>query len=212
MAPDDFKDRMTSFSDCVVISVDPDIREIGLLVYIIFKISRQLLRAGFLSRGGVAKGQLYHADNTASRSTGTPMVFGPAFISAYQFESTHADGPRVILENSVREHIRRKCRDIRNSRLTAFLETHIKRAEDGPAYIDIFADFGTSTYYEAAPDISSEVETIRAHICSALDQSADRPLHFRKNAVLARQFNKAVQRAGWPRYVIDGELLPGKEG
>lgn len=209
MSANDFTDRMTSFSDCVVISVEPDIREIGLLVYIVFKICRQLLMEGFLSRGGVAKGPLYHDNSPMTGNVGAPMVFGPAFVNAYLFESTHADGPRVILENSVREHIRKKCRTPHhNTRLTAFLETHIKRAPDGPAYIDVFADFGVSSYYTSESDLSSEVKTIREHLCAALDQTADKPHHFKKNAQLARQFNAAVQRAGWHDSLIDGELLP----
>lgn len=211
MTADDFEDRMTSFSDCVVISVKPDIREIGLLVYIVFRICRQLLMAGFLSRGGVAKGLLYHEDSSTLGKSGAPMVFGPAFVNAYLFESTHADGPRVILENSVREHIRRKCSEMPNTRLTAFLNTHIKRAEDGPAYIDIFADFGASDYYETVPDVSSEIEAIHGHLCAALDQTADRPLHFKKNAQLARQFNIAVERAGRGGYHIDGDRLPKRD-
>ncbi|WP_322021136.1 MULTISPECIES: hypothetical protein [unclassified Burkholderia] len=209
ISPADFSDQMTSFSDCVVISVEPEIREIGLLVYIVFKICRQLLMEGFLSRGGVAKGLLYHDNNAPSGNMGAPMVFGPAFVNAYLFESTHADGPRVILENSVREHIRRKCRaPNHNTKLSAFLDTHIKRASDGPAYIDVFADFGSSSYYTAAADLSSEVKTIREHLCAALDQTADKPHHFKKNAQLARQFNAAVHRAGWHDQMIDGDLLP----
>ncbi|ALK29030.1 hypothetical protein [Burkholderia plantarii] len=211
MTANDFEDRMTSFSDCVVISVKPDIREIGLLVYIIFRICRQLLMAGFLSRGGVAKGLLYHEDGATSGNSGAPMVFGPAFVNAYLFESTHADGPRVILENSVREHIRRKCLQMPETKLTAFLNTHIKRAEDGPAYIDIFADFGANDYYETAPDVSSEIETIHGHLCAALDQTADRPLHFKKNAQLARQFNHAVERVGRVDFHIDGDRLPTRD-
>ncbi|MBW9107775.1 hypothetical protein JNB89_28935 [Paraburkholderia phenoliruptrix] len=211
MTSRDFEERINSFSDCVVISVKPDIREIGLLVYIVFKISRQLLMAGFLSRGGIAKGLLYHEDGSSSSNAGPPMVFGPAFVAAYVFESTHADGPRIILENSVREHIRRKCDLMPDSKLTAFLNTHIKRAEDGPAYIDVFADFSANDYYKTAPDVSSEIETIHGHLCTALDQTADRPLHFKKNAQLARQFNNALQKAGRADYHIDGDRLPAKD-
>lgn len=212
MAPTDFQDRLHSFSDFVVVSVRPDIREIGLMVYIVFKICRQLLVSGFLSRGGIAKGLLYHRDDTGSTDEGgPPMVFGPAFIDAYLFESSHADGPRVILQNKVREHIQRKCAEMPNTKLTAFLQTHVQRASDGPAFIDIFADFSANAYYETPPDISSELEAIRQHICEALDRTADKPLFFKKNAQLARQFNAALLKAGRKELMIDGDRLPTRD-
>ncbi|WP_229275774.1 hypothetical protein [Burkholderia pseudomallei] len=212
MPASDFQDRLHSFSDFVVVSVRPDIREIGLMVYIIFKICRQLLVSGFLSRGGIAKGLLYHRDDSGKDSeAGPPMVFGPAFVEAYLFESSHADGPRVILQNKVREHILRKCNNLPDTKLTSFLRTHVQRAADGPAFIDIFADFGTNEYYETAPDISSELKTIRQHICEALDRTADKPLYFRKNAQLARQFNAALEKSGRRELMIDGDQLPNRE-
>ncbi|WP_240049402.1 hypothetical protein [Burkholderia thailandensis] len=212
MTAADFQDRLHSFSDFVVVSVRPDIREIGLMVYIIFKICRQLLVSGFLSRGGIAKGPLYHRDDSGKDAeAGPPMVFGPAFVEAYLFESSHADGPRVILQNKVREHILRKCSELPDTKLTSFLRTHVQRAADGPAFIDIFADFGPNEYYETAPDISSEVETIRAHICDALNRTADKPLYFKKNAQLARQFNAALEKAGREELMINGDQLPTRE-
>lgn len=213
MKPTEFQDRIHSFSDFVVVSVRPDIREIGLLVYIVFKICRQLLFSGFLSRGGIAMGKLYHRDvSEGSSEAGPPMVFGPAFIEAYQFESSHADGPRVILQNKVREHIQKKCNLYPDSRLTAFLKTHVQRADDGPAFIDFFCDFCANEYYEAAPDISSEIAQIRSHLCDALDLTTDKPLYFRKNAQIAREFNRAVTRAGKHELLIDADRLPRRDG
>ncbi|VVE33968.1 hypothetical protein [Pandoraea sputorum] len=204
----EFDERMSTFSDCVVISVKPEIPAIGMLIYTVYKICRQLLQQGFLSRGGIAMGDLYHDKPSTGGSMAPTMVFGPAFVKAYQFESTHADGPRVILENSVRSHIRKKCSGRPDSRLTAFLNTHIRRADDGPAYVDIFADFGTNDYYTDVRNVESEIETIRQHLCKALDEAADRPHHFRKNAQLAKQFNSALQLACIDGKHIDGDLLP----
>jgi hypothetical protein len=212
--PEEFTDRFHSFSDCVVMSVGTKIEDIGLLVYGIFKLCRQLLVQGFASRGGIAKGLLYHHDEVqavAGSNRAPTMVFGPAFIDAYQFESSHADGPRVILQNKVWQQINSYCSENPSEKLAKFLSTHIQRAEDGPAFIDLFADFGLSHFYDTNRDLSAEMKQIQTHICQALDSSTDRPLHFKKNAQLAREFNKAVERANQVEFRIPKSKLPARD-
>lgn len=209
--PEDFDDRFHSFSDFVVMSVRPQVEEIGLLVYGIFKICRQLLGQGFASRGGIAMGQLYHRDNSdgkAMHSIAPSMVFGPAFIDAYQFESAHADGPRVILQNRVWQTINDYCQSHPSTKLSKFLQAHLKRADDGPAYIDLFADFGKNGFYETQRNLTQEISQIKSHICDALDHTADKPHYFKKNAQLARLFNTAVDAADLHTHKIPGSKLP----
>jgi hypothetical protein len=209
--PDEFADRFHSFSDCIVMSVGTDIEDIGLLIYGIFKVCRQLLGQGFASRGGIAMGPLYHHDESQSAAVGSrapSMVFGPAFIDAYQFESSHADGPRVILQNQVWKKIDEYCEAYPSTKLSKFFRAHIQRADDGPAFIDLFADFGTNMFYETKRDLSSEMQRIRDFICSALDHSLDKPHFFKKNAQLAREFNSAVNRADKPGFQIPRDKLP----
>lgn len=212
--PEDFADRFHSFSDCIVMSVGTGIEDIGLLVYGIFKVCRQLLGQGFASRGGIAMGQLYHHDDGQASESGSrapSMVFGPAFIDAYQFESSHADGPRVILQNTVWRRIDDYCEENPTAKLSKFFRAHIKRADDGPAFIDLFADFGTNMFYETKRDLSNEMQRIRDFICSALDDTLDKPHFFKKNAQLAREFNNAVNRAEQPAYQIPRGKLPQRE-
>jgi len=81
--PEYFDDRFHSFSDFVVMSVRPKVEEIGLLVYGIFKICRQLLGQGFTSRGGIAVGLLYHRDNAdghAGNSIAPSMFLVPLLL------------------------------------------------------------------------------------------------------------------------------------
>ncbi|WP_241690262.1 hypothetical protein [Burkholderia pseudomallei] len=212
MTPNDFDDRFHSFSDFIVMSVRRDICEIGLLVFAVFKVCRTLLSYGFASRGGIAMGDLYHRHNDPENPTAPPMVFGPAFVDAYTFESTHADGPRVILQNKVWQHIDRKCDERPSSKLSQFLRTHVHRAEDGPTYINIFADLGTSAFYEFSSNMDTELQAIHKHICTALDESSDRPHQFKKNAQLAREFNAALESAGLTRHLIPRTKLPKKAG
>ncbi len=70
---------MTAFSDCVVISTD--LTEAG-LIHLVDHVSRigfRLLKIGYLYRGGVVRGLLWHQPD---------KVFGPALIEAYQIERT----------------------------------------------------------------------------------------------------------------------------
>jgi hypothetical protein len=209
--PEYFDDRFHSFSDCIVMSVGTRIEDIGLLIYGVFKVCRQLLGQGFASRGGIAMGKLYHHDDgqsSAVMSRAPSMVFGPAFIDAYQFESSHADGPRVILQNGVWKKITEYCDANRTEKLSKFLRVHVPRADDGPAFIDLFADFGINSFYESERDLSTEMHQIKEHICAALDSTTDKPHFFKKNAQLAREFNKAINAADRPQFQIPRDKLP----
>lgn len=219
-APADFDDLFHTFSDCIVISVRPRAEEIGLLIFVIFRICRQLLSDGFLSRGGIAKGLLYHRASrqldTAGASCDTdqgppsvPIVFGPAFIDAYNFESAHAGGPRVILQNKVWQEIDTYCLAYPNKKLAGFFRAHVKRADDGPAYVDLFADFvSNGNFYDAKRNLDDEIRAIKEHICDALDRAADKPNYFKKNAQLARLFNRAVRKSERSEHLIPESKLP----
>ncbi|PXX05443.1 hypothetical protein C7399_1416 [Paraburkholderia tropica] len=208
MEPKDFGDRFHSFSDCIVISVRPDIREVGLLVWIIFKICRQLLRYGFTSRGGVAVGKLFHRDTIDAESAAPPMVFGPAFNEAYGFESAHADGPRIIFQSKVWRLIEDNKNHHPDTKLRQFFDEHLSRAEDGPAFVNLFADFGHNTYYETAISPENEIALIGGHIRTALDQTSDRPHHFKKHAFLAREFNRSAAENERQDHCIPPDILP----
>ncbi|RQO36503.1 hypothetical protein DBR37_04840 [Herminiimonas sp. KBW02] len=209
--PEEFDEFFYSFSDFITMSVKPEAEDIGLLIYTIFKVCRQLLGRGFASRGGIAEGQLFHRNGNVAEgkaSAASSMIFGPAFIDAYQFESAHADGPRVILQGKVWQKIEDYKRKNPNTKLTKFFKVHIKRAEDGPAFIDLFADFHTNEYYENHRDLDSEMDRIKNYICESLDESIDRPLHFKKNAQLANEFNLAIRTAEKHAHMIPGSKLP----
>ena len=82
--------QTSTFSDNVVISamgaLAPD------MVGAAAAIQVSSLQQGFLLRGGIAVGDIYH-DNE--------VVFGPALNRAYELESQIADYPRVVLDPEV---------------------------------------------------------------------------------------------------------------
>lgn len=83
---------MTQFSDSLVISVEDDRHGRDALNNALFVLTSSLIEFGFLFRGGVAKGDLFHDGS---------LVFGPAFIDAYELESKTASTPRVILSKEL---------------------------------------------------------------------------------------------------------------
>lgn len=85
--------KVTRFSDSIVLSFDYEAE--SQLFYRILSIQWMLINfafKGFICRGGIAKGKIYHTDN---------MVFGPAMNEAYRLESEKAKNPRVILSDDI---------------------------------------------------------------------------------------------------------------
>lgn len=81
------------FSDNFAISVPPGQAE--LLFTILAWVSRRLLHAGFLVRGGIALGYLHHDPN---------VIFGPALIEAVELER-EAIYPRLLCSARLREFL-----------------------------------------------------------------------------------------------------------
>jgi len=83
---------MTQFSDSLVISTDDDQQGKEVLQNVLLVLTSNLIPFGFLLRGGVTRGDLFHSDG---------LVFGPALIDAYKLESAVASTPRVILSKDL---------------------------------------------------------------------------------------------------------------
>jgi len=83
---------ITHFSDSVVFSANDD--ELGkiALLQVLQALSSNLIPHGYLLRGGVVRGLIFHSGE---------MVFGPALNEAYRLESKVASSPRVILSDDL---------------------------------------------------------------------------------------------------------------
>ena len=66
---------LTQFSDSLVISVDDDRYGRDALQNALYSLTSNLIDYGFLLRGGVTRGELFHD---------VGLVFGPALIEAYE--------------------------------------------------------------------------------------------------------------------------------
>jgi hypothetical protein len=84
------------FSDNIVLSIPVSLDGIPNIMRVlagyISKIAALALSKGFLIRGGIAKGMLYHKDG---------IVFGQALIDAYKLESEVAVYPRVLVSQNI---------------------------------------------------------------------------------------------------------------
>jgi hypothetical protein len=78
--------RVTIFSDSIIISYP--INRMYALIFEIQDVARLLSTCGYMIRGGLSFGKLYHRDK---------IVVGPAMIDAYNLESKLAGTPRIIL-------------------------------------------------------------------------------------------------------------------
>jgi hypothetical protein len=81
-----------AFSDNFVVSKPADF---GTRIFAVADVCRRLLRLGFLTRGGVTAGPVYHSDN---------VVFGPALIEAVALEK-EAIFPRILCSNGLLRHL-----------------------------------------------------------------------------------------------------------
>lgn len=84
--------QIVHFSDSLVVSTSADFPGKSTMLSTISFLSDALFQYGFLLRGGITKGEIYHKDS---------LVFGPALNRAYELESKHAISPRIILEKEL---------------------------------------------------------------------------------------------------------------
>jgi hypothetical protein len=76
-------------SDCLILSMPVNI---GSRIYSsVSDIMRKFLNSGFLVRGGVTAGSLFHRDQ---------IVFGPALVEAHKIEANDAKFARVLIDIS----------------------------------------------------------------------------------------------------------------
>src|SRR5208282_397717 len=86
----------TAFSDTIVISVaqmqSPPMLELFTAVVGTLHLCQRLLEIEVLTRGGVAKGEMYHKDG---------VLFGRGMIDAYHLEKNVSKVPRIAVAPDV---------------------------------------------------------------------------------------------------------------
>lgn len=113
--------EMTAFSDCWVLSNEPDkILEVASAAR---SVATRLLQLGLPTRGSIVIGDAYHRGR---------VVFGDAMIQAYETEQGGAMYPRIVATDEVAEAILEQERDLKVQ------PSILKRDRDGCWFLDLF--------------------------------------------------------------------------
>jgi hypothetical protein len=136
--------QVTHFSDCVIISARANYAGQSEIISALGFLSMALLYQGFLLRGGLTIGELYHRES---------MVFGPALLKAYELESRCSVYPRIILDPVVAEQwgqgaaYRKK-----DGRLIGHARTW-RLSHDGFRFFDFLQPFGGAPVFWNSPKV-----------------------------------------------------------
>lgn len=176
--------RTQSISDAVALSAEVNVEGLAAMMHTITYLSLDLLCQGFLVRGAVVKGPLYHDDS---------MVFGKALVRAYQLESEVVRYPRIMIVREVRDDI---------LKLRPNLTQMLRQSEDGPMHIDVLkpvADMGRKVRggYGLRDDekrLHGRFQLIKDRLQARFEESMDTPRHFEKVRWFARYWNETVSR------------------
>jgi hypothetical protein len=171
----------TTFSDFTIAVATHDDAGFVTLVKLATDFYLQALQSGFACRGGISLGEVYCESEA---SAGRNIVFGPAFLDAYQLEHAHAQSSRIVLSNSAAEFFN-NCVAGKTCpvKAKAYLEKLIKQDKDGPFRIYPFSDL---TPIEHAHE---RLEDIHRKIREMLEKYTESPRVFSKLRRLAEEFN-----------------------
>jgi hypothetical protein len=181
--------RAQSISDAIAISTTT----MGLyrLLEAIEKLAVDLLREGYFIRGGLVCGSLYHDDS---------MVFGDAFVRAYDLERTIARYPRVIISKEVMQNIQSMGVGFfadGKKRYDAF----IQQADDGPYYVHVLRTVADEIQRVQIENLNKRPEEqtqladyahMQDMIQRRLDEAAYEPRHFEKVQWFAKYWRTFV--------------------
>lgn len=185
----DFKAQ--SISDAVAVS--SKVSGPGLLAIFdaLERLSLDLLCQGYLVRGALVKGPLYHDDH---------MAFGQALVRAYHMENEIARFPRIVVAREVREDMIAYSGQSAKEKRFPSIE-RLRQSDDGPMYIDVLkpvvalAKKSDSLYSTLSAEEKRKVDSY-ANIGHALrariEESMDTPRHFEKVQWMGRYWNEVV--------------------
>jgi hypothetical protein len=179
--------RYQSISDAICLS--SAVRPAGLLhlFFAIQHLSMMLLYKGYFARGAVVKGRIYHDDK---------MVFGDAFIQAYNLEQTIVRYPRIMLTRQVALDV-----DVLHDAMGDEFANSVGKATDGPHYFHVLRALTILDDERYDQNVRDQLITrfngTAAPIQMRFDESADNPSHFEKVRWFANYWNESI--ASYPQ-------------
>ena len=137
------------------------------------------------------------------------IIFGPALLDAYGLETSIAKYPRVVLSRGVYQDFQRVKSGLKIPR--------VRLADDGPPFLDVFAQFVMLNETEPTIDFTNSKEVLQAQACqrsiqNLVDDSIYEPKHYEKLLWLAVYWNSTVAN-GQPGRPLAPIVLPiAREG
>jgi hypothetical protein len=173
--------QMTHFSDCVVISTKADLLGKYRLISTLGFLSTSLLHQGFLLRGGVTVGDIYHRES---------IVFGPAFLKAHELESIYAIYPRIILDPTLAKvwgqgdaYLDKEGRELGRDKTW-------RLSHDGYCFFDFLQPFSGAPFFAKWPSlIQHSLQPLRTLLVENLSAHKENSSVWPKYAWLANYFN-----------------------
>lgn len=137
---DTYKDiKKIQFSDSLVISFKAESE--GAILELLGRIqslTKKVISNGFILRGGLAYGNLYHDKD---------YIFGTAMNTAYELESKKAIVPRIIIQREIIEIGANYLPKFFNEGMENYVFNYISKDNDGEFYIDYFQK-GVDTFWD----------------------------------------------------------------
>jgi hypothetical protein len=189
--------RFSTFSDNIVVSCEPERDAVLHLMTTLGSFQLAGLAGGFLIRGGLTVGPIYH-DNVS--------VFGPALNRAYELESQIANVPRIVVDDQIRNIVGRNIYFINCSEDVCFIDPFsiefmnvLKLIEgaDAPTYKDVYSKLGfPSTGAQTLRSLS--VDQFFGTPLSGIKPLIRRPLHDKEWNKIAWVYDRLARLLGVP--------------
>jgi len=167
-------------SDTIILSVPDDGHALFSLVLRCGKICADLLRLGFLTRGAIVRGKLYHQGQ---------VIFGEALTAAYLQEQRSARYPRVLVSPEVIARLE-DGGPLKGPWAKSTYGNWFRRDQDGFCRLNLFANLFIPSDETRASHFADAQETIVRALVEHVPGSEE----FAKAHWLAEIYNSELQR------------------
>jgi hypothetical protein len=181
--------RVQSISDAICMSTARGGAGLVHLFMAAETLAFRILGAGYLTRGAIVRGQLYHDEEVA---------FGEALVKAYSLEKSVVRFPRIMITRDVfLDAEQLSSHEVFGPKL----QDSIEKATDGPYYLNILRHIRgiiELTAVEEYPDpeyrdqLMNSLKEIARMLQTRFDEAADNPSHFDKVRWFANYWNASI--------------------
>jgi hypothetical protein len=178
--------KYKTFSDSVIITITSDRddntfhNKLDVIVSNICYLCSKLLLQGILTRGCITFGNVYDEDS---------IIFGSAFIEAYETEQKLAMNPRVVIGKKLLEYMNYPIVS-KNQRYT--YHGYIRRDSDGCIGFNALMHWQVQQNDILTDDIISELQTVRLNVVNGINKNTNIPQQFIKWEYIKDKFNSLV--------------------